>query len=87
MEGVPVSTQPDYTVLSQVHKPQWSQALQQAVQGWEITVRDNVTGTVLPVFVDDEHYSADNARILIEAALEPIRQIAGLGATPARQSR
>lgn len=76
-----MSAQADYVVISQVHVNQWSTALQQAVPGWQITVRDLETGTILPVFVDDDHYTVDGARILIEAALAPIRAIAGLGSS------
>lgn len=74
-----MSVSPDYTVISQVHVNQWSTALNKTVPGWEITVRDNVTGTIVPVFVDDDHYSPENVQQLIEAALVPVRQIAGLG--------
>lgn len=77
-----MSVNPDYSVVSQVHINQWVSSLNRAVPGWEITVRDNTTGTIVPVFVDDDHYGPEQARTLIEAALAPVRQIASLGLTP-----
>lgn len=74
-----MSVTPDYQVIRQVHIAKWNPALQQSVEGWEITVRDAITGTVAPVFVDDDHYTVDGTRQLIEAALAPVRQIAQLG--------
>lgn len=78
-----MSAQTDYVVLSQTHVNQWSPALQQAVPGWEIKVQDAETGTIVPVFVDDEHFTVDGVRSLIEAALAPIRAVAQLGGRPA----
>lgn len=77
-----MSASPDYTVVSQVHVNEWNAALQEAVPGWKIQVHDSVTGTVVPVFVADTHYTVDGTRQLIEAALTPVRQIAALGQTP-----
>lgn len=81
-----MSVQPDYVVISQAHVNQWSPALQQAVPGWEIKVQDAVTGTIVPVFIDDAHYTVEGAQQLIEAALAPVREIATLGATQAAPS-
>ena len=78
-----MSAHPDYVVLSQSHVNQWSPALQQAVPGWEIKVQDAVTGTIVPVFIDDGHYTVEGAQALIEAALAPVREIAALGSTQA----
>lgn len=69
----------DYTVLSQVHGSRWDERLQQVETGWTIQVQDLITGTVVPVFVPDGFYNADNARTLIEAALEPVRAVHQLG--------
>jgi hypothetical protein len=46
-------------------------------------VRDNITGAFVPVFVDDDHYTADNVQAAVELALAPIRAIAQLGQAPA----
>lgn len=81
-----MSTQQDYSIVSQVYRPNYSEALGRAIPGWWITVRDAVTGVVVPVFIDDEHYTVDGARILIEAALAPIRQIQQLGKTTSKSS-
>jgi hypothetical protein len=80
-----MSTEQDYAVVSQVHTNQWQPATQTVVSGWDITVRDSVTGSVVPVFVADADYTVDNAKTAIEAALVPVRQVAELGsdATPA----
>lgn len=77
-----MSAQPDYVVISQTHVNQFSQALQQAVPGWEYKVRDAVTGTIVPVFIDDEHWTPGGVRDLIEQALAQVREIAGFGAPP-----
>lgn len=68
-----------YRVVSQVHVNKWIAELQRAVPGWEVTVRDNVTATVVPVFVDDEHYTAGGVAQAIEAALAPVREVHSLG--------
>lgn len=77
----------DYAVVSQIHTNQWNAQLQQVISGWEIQVRDAVTGTIVPVFVADSDYSTDAAQAVIEAALAPVREIAQLGKTaaPAQQ--
>ena len=71
--------QADYTVVTQVHSSKWFPALNQAVPGWTINVHDSVTGTIVPVFVDDDHYTVAGVEQMIEAALAPIRAVAKLG--------
>ena len=69
----------DYRIMRQVHINSLDRASGQVVPGWEISVRDLVTGTVVPVFVSDDLYSPDNARQIIEASLEQIRSVHSLG--------
>ena len=68
-----------YRVMRQVHINELDRASGQVVPGWQITVRDLHTGTVVPVFVADDLYSPDNARQIIEASLEQIRGVHALG--------
>lgn len=68
----------DYTIISQVHQPQYI-AGQGAVEGWVVTARDSVTGTIVPVFIADTYYTVDNVKAAIEHALGPIRAVAQLG--------
>lgn len=77
-----MSTQQDYTVVTQRHGSTWSDALQEAVYGWTIRVHDSVTGMIVPVFVPDAKYTVDGTRTMIEAALAPVRAIAQLGSAP-----
>ena len=71
--------QPDYTVTKQIHENVYIEGLGRSVPGWTITVRDSITGTFVPVFVDDGHYTPENVRTYIEAALVPVRAVATLG--------
>jgi hypothetical protein len=76
-----MATTTDYQVISQVYAPKWIEELQRAVAGWTVTVRDNVTGTVVPVFVPESSYTVDGVRTYVEQALAPVRQVAALGVT------
>lgn len=73
------ATEPDYVVVSQVHAPKWFPELQRAVNGWTVTVRDGLTGVVVPIFCAEDQYTADNVHTLVEAALLPVRQVSMLG--------
>lgn len=46
--------------------------------GWEVTVKDGETGTVVPVFVPDSVYGQDQARTLIEYELSRVRSVHNL---------
>lgn len=72
-------SEPDYRVVSQVHINQFDSNTGQVVPGWNITVRDSITGTVVPVFVPDANYGPEQARALIEHALGKVRAVHGLG--------
>jgi hypothetical protein len=64
-----VSTQETaYRIISRVHVNQWSNELQQAVPGWDIRALWIKTGTVLPVFVPDASFTAENVDTLIRIA-------------------
>jgi hypothetical protein len=70
---------PDYQVIGvPIQTTQYSQALG-SVPGYDVTVRDAVTGGILKVFVPATAFSGDGARTLIEAALVPYREVAQLG--------
>lgn len=77
-----MSTPADYTTVTQVYAPKWFPSLNAAINGWNVQVRDNVTGTILTVFVDEDHYTVDNVRAAVENALAPIREVAALGRKP-----
>ncbi len=42
-----------YTILEDVHQPQWDSALNKSVVGTDVTVRWEPTGSVFHVFVPD----------------------------------
>lgn len=69
-----------YRIVSRVHVNRWSDELQSAVPGWELRALWIATGTVLPVFVADVNYTAENVDRLIRAAGRTDEQIHGLGA-------
>ena len=79
-----MSPQPDYQVIgTPIQQSQYSVATQSYVEGYKVTVRDNVTGGIVSVFVPGDVFTADNARQLIEAALVPYREVAAIGRKPA----
>jgi hypothetical protein len=57
-----------YVIVQRNHVAQWSDALQQAVPGWDLRVQWVKTGTILPVFVPDTVYTPENIDTLIRAA-------------------
>lgn len=61
-------SEPVYTILSRVHVNQWDNDRQTAVAGWSIQAKWRATGTVLPVFILDDAYTADNVDRAIRAA-------------------
>lgn len=82
-----MTPQPDYQVIgAPIQQTQYSQATQTYVAGYKVTVRDAVTGGVISVFVPEDVFTAENARAIIEHALEPYRKVAAIGAAPARSA-
>lgn len=78
-----MSAQPDYVIVSQVYENKWHAATQTVTPGWTVTVHDNVTGTIVPVFVPENKYTADNVRLLVDSALTSVRDVARLGQSSA----
>jgi hypothetical protein len=68
-----------YAIISRVHVNRWDEELQRAVPGWDIKARWNRTATILPVFVPDAAYTAQNVDALIRAGGAKDEQIHGLG--------
>lgn len=68
-----------YRIVSRVHIAQWDNALQQAVQGWELKALWLSTGTILPVFLPDAQYTPENVDLLIRHAGEVDDRIHALG--------
>lgn len=67
----------EYRILGQVHLNRLG--LDGSITpGWEITVHDNLSGTNFPVFVADDKYNAENAKVLIEHQLHLIRGVHAL---------
>lgn len=62
------STETAYRIISRVHVNQWSNELQTAVPGWDIKALWIKTGTVLPIFVPDASFTAENVDTLIRIA-------------------
>jgi hypothetical protein len=57
-----------YRIVSRLHVNQWDNALQQAVAGWQVKALWLKTGTILPVFVPDSAFTAENVDALIRSA-------------------
>lgn len=70
---------PDYTITKRVHRNKWIEAIQAAVEGWDFTIHDSVTGAYVQVFLDDAHFTAENMDKAIREALAPIRATYQLG--------
>lgn len=68
-----------YTVGAQVHINKYDATTGNVIPGWEITVYDKMTGNSVPVFVPDANYGPEQARTLIEHALEQVRGVHRLG--------
>lgn len=60
--------QPEYTWISRTHVTKWVAAQQAAVDGWELRVTWNPTGTVLDLFVPDQAYNPTNVDSIIRQA-------------------
>jgi hypothetical protein len=73
------ATETKYRIVSRVHVNQWSNELQQAVPGWDIRALWVKTGTMLPIFVPDASYTAENVDTLIRIAGAKDEQIHELG--------
>jgi hypothetical protein len=72
---------PGYTILQpQRHLNDVDPDTGEIVPGWQVRARDTDTGTIVPVFVPDRVYSADNVKIAVERALEQVRAVHSLGA-------
>jgi hypothetical protein len=54
-----------YTIVSTTHINQWSDKLQTAVPGWEVKALWLATNTIIPVFVPDGNFSAENVDTLV----------------------
>lgn len=63
------------SIISQVHINQLDPATGSVVPGWEVSVRDSETGVIVPVFIPDSVYGGDQARILIQHALDKVRAV------------
>ena len=75
-------TAQDYVVIgTPIQYTQWNASLQQSVQGYNVTVRDSVTGGIVTVFVPSVNFTADNVNAIVEAELERYRAVAQLGRT------
>lgn len=68
-----------YRIVSRVHVNRWDEALQAAVAGWDIRALWVKTGTVIPVFVPDASYTAENVDALVRIAGAKDDQIHSLG--------
>lgn len=68
-----------YRIVSRVHVNQWDTGLQQAVPGWDIRALWIRTGTIIPVFVPDASYTAENVDTLIRIAGAKDEQMHALG--------
>lgn len=73
------TNQSGYSVVAQVHINQLDRSTGEVVPGWEVRVRDGVTGTTVPVFIPDAQYGEDQARVLIQHELDKVRAVHGLG--------
>lgn len=72
---------PDYTVVSQVQRNKWVPELQQAVEGWDVTVAWGSRKQIFTVFVPDATYNPTEADTLVRQQGAVVDQVAGLGAT------
>ena len=76
----PAKTPAPYQIVSTIASTEWSQQLQQAVSGWTVRALWLPTNTILPVFVPDDVYTADNVDALIRAAGAKNSAVHSLGA-------
>jgi hypothetical protein len=68
----------EYGIVSQVHLSKLDETGRNAVEGWEITFRDGQTGVTGSIFLSDDTYTPDNARMLILDKLGTIRAVHSL---------
>lgn len=68
-----------YRIIQRNHVSQWNEQLQQAVPGWDLRVLWAKTGTVLPVFVPDTIYTAENVDRMVRDAGRLDEQMHALG--------
>lgn len=57
-----------YRIIERNHVNKWNDKLQTVEPGWDIKALWVSTGTILPVFVDDAHYTPENVDTFIRAA-------------------
>lgn len=59
---------PAYRRVAWAHVNKWDPLLQDTVSGWEGKFLWVSTGNILPVFIDDAHYTPENLDALVRAA-------------------
>ena len=69
-----------YQIVSTTADTKWSTQLQEAVSGWLVRALWLPTNTILPVFVPDDVYTADNVNQLVLAAGAKNSAVHNLGA-------
>lgn len=62
-------------VTGQTHINRLNPSTGEVESGWEVTVRDPVTGVIVPVFLRDDVYGAEQAKTLIQFELEKVRAV------------
>ena len=80
-----MSANATYTVISQVPGNYWQESLNKTISGWKVGYRDNATGVVGYIVVDDDHYTAVGVDTLIRQQLDTVGAVAQLGSAPAPQ--
>lgn len=76
-----------YTIVGQVQRSKFDPALQQAVEGWDVTVRWGEAGQVFTVFVPDSAYNPTNVDAAVRQQGATIDQVAALGAASVSSPR
>lgn len=69
----------DYTWIAKVQINKWDEALQVAVEGWQLDVRWTRSGTILRVFVPLAQYNAANVDSIIRQAGATDDAVSALG--------
>lgn len=70
---------PTYTIIGQVQLSKWLPELQQAVPGWDITVRWTSPPVTFHVFVDEQSYNATNVDAAIRDQGSKVGAVSALG--------
>lgn len=66
-----------YTVVSQYHLNNLNQD-GSVTPGWQVTVRDSMTGVTVPIFVPDDKYTAEGVQTLARHHLAITREVHSL---------